>query len=196
MFKVVFENVNNSYEKFCEQLVDRIGKFDYITYLALNRDSRAVDNNIVSFDFIPVDFYVVMRTTYSNKVFVTGLYNKKESLLFYKDLNCWLDPAPFDDYSVLAAKRFIDNTYGVDMTSKEVAELVSHTSLQVTGADVINNRPSVLIQIMVDSFSNVKPPRGYFSVDIERLKRDKEKYSEVEQRIIDALVIVGGNKDE
>ena len=132
-----------------------VGDFNYALYLEVNNNVVLEDTKCeITSDKVEVVHLIVARNVYNNEVIKKR--DGAESYIFIFE-NSWLDSAPFDDYSVLCAKKFMDRFLGSMNVGDFNKELRGKTSLKVSGAYYSKrlDKVYVLTQIIFpDSFVN------------------------------------------
>lgn len=139
-------------------------KFDYGVYLQLNNLAKV--DSVLRKEDIEVRYIIVARNIYNNEVFV----KKDADTYYYPVENLWADICPFDDYSVLSAKRYIDRFFGGVNAGDFKKELAGKTSIKVCGAVFIAGVFYVLTQIIFPdemqwSFPNILAKKKIWDLD-------------------------------
>lgn len=142
------------------------GSFDYTYYLFVNSVAKTLSfgkssKDSVCDDDIEVVHLVVLRNVYNNEVIRKK--DSSDSYVFQLE-NIWIDDCPFDDYTVLSAKKIMDRLFGGMQAKDFTAELFGKTSLKVCGATYMKGKIYVLTQII---FPDYFPSMPY------NLKREK-----------------------
>jgi hypothetical protein len=110
--------------------------FDYTYYLSLCntvkakaffKNSRTVRDfeTPCSEDEVEVVHLVVLRNVYNNEVIRKKDAN--ESYVFHLE-NVWIDDCPFDDYSVLGAKKIVDRVFGTLLSFTQTSSPLTTSS--------------------------------------------------------------------
>lgn len=176
--------------------------FDYTYYLSLCNTVKAkafFKNSRTARDFeipcsedeVEVVHLVVLRNVYNNEVIRKKDAN--ESYVFQLE-NVWIDDCPFDDYSVLGAKKIVDRVFGSMNASDFTAELAGKTSLKVCGAVYLKGKIYVLTQIIFPDYfpsipSNLRKEKIYDLDSVQTIGGD-DINSFLERRVFQTLAIV------
>ena len=176
--------------------------FDYTYYLSLCntvkakaffKNSRTVRDFEApcSEDEVEVVHLVVLRNVYNNEVIRKKDAN--ESYVFQLE-NVWIDDCPFDDYSVLGAKKIVDRVFGSMNARDFTVELAGKTSLKVSGAVYFKGKIYVLTQIIFPDYfpsmpSNLRKEKIYDLDSVQTIGGD-DINSFLERRVFQTLAIV------
>ena len=176
--------------------------FDYTYYLSLCntvkakaffKNSRTVRDFEApcSEDEVEVVHLVVLRNVYNNEVIRKKDAN--ESYVFHLE-NVWIDDCPFDDYSVLGAKKIVDRVFGSMNARDFTVELAGKTSLKVCGAVYLKGKIYVLTQIIFPDYfpsmpSNLRKEKIYDLDSVQTIGGD-DINSFLERRVFQTLAIV------
>lgn len=176
--------------------------FDYTYYLSLCntvkakavfKNSRTVRDfeTPCSEDEVEVVHLVVLRNVYNNEVIRKKDAN--ESYVFQLE-NVWIDDCPFDDYSVLGAKKIVDRVFGSMNARDFTVELAGKTSLKVCGAVYLKGKIYVLTQIIFPDYfpsmpSNLRNEKIYDLDSVQTIGGD-DINSFLERRVFQTLAIV------
>ena len=176
--------------------------FDYTYYLSLCNTVKAkafFKNSRTVRDFEPpcsedeveVVHLVVLRNVYNNEVIRKKDAN--ESYVFQLE-NVWIDDCPFDDYSVLGAKKIVDRVFGSMNARDFTVELAGKTSLKVCGAVYLKGQIYVLTQIIFPDYfpsmpSNLRKEKIYDLDSVQTIGGD-DINSFLERRVFQTLAIV------
>lgn len=167
-YKVIVRYPDN-----CKFLMNSYVKsgFCYEKYLMLDKHAEAVPTSEERVE-PKVTYLVVIRNVYKNQV----VFYPKGTFFMTLENDTWNDPAPFDDYSVLSAKRCCNRSFGsypAKYTSKVVYPKLS---LRVEGAICLNDEFYVLTQVIFGD--DVEPQNNTWKLkDIKSIvpKNDLEK---------------------
>lgn len=161
-------------------------KFTYPNYLWLDSSTTCISLKEGEKASPLVNHIVVIRNVYKNEVLAT-----RGKFYMLLENNTWIDPAPFDDFSVLSAQRCFSRTFG-SLSAKYVDEHIHKgSSLRVSGACSYLGNFYVLTQIIVnDGIDNL--PTSTKWVPIQSLTYS----TPLEQAIIDSLAIVKNREEK
>ena len=156
-----------------------------------SRTARDFGNIPCEENEVEVVHLVVLRNVYNNEVIRKKDAN--ESYIFQLE-NVWIDECPFDDYSVLGAKKIVDRVFGSMNASDFTAEVAGKTSLKVCGAVYLKGKIYVLTQIIFPDYFpsmpyNLRKEKIYDLYSVQTIG-DDDINSFLERRVFQTLAIV------
>lgn len=137
-----------------------------------------------------LEFYIMIRTCYSNKIMVQGdkIYKK----VTLSTLRPCLD---IDEVVVLSSKLALDSVLA-GISPEEVGNLVANTTLLLHGAFLLEGDPKIVCSIVCNDSIEDQFSR---SVDVGNYFTDMLPFKEIEQlpkQLRECLVEVGGKENE